>query len=84
MILTDVSAVYMDYGTANEKPIHRIHVKDMRQLLEKNIFPAGSIGPKVESAIRFVENGGEKAIIATLQDAENALKGKTGTMVFRE
>ncbi|MDP7561124.1 MAG: carbamate kinase [Planctomycetota bacterium] len=84
MILTDVSAVYADYGTPNEKPIHRIDVKDMRELLEKDIFPAGSIGPKVESAIRFVENGGEKAIIASLQDAEDALKGKTGTIVVRE
>jgi len=84
MILTDVPAVYLDYGTPKEKPIHKIHLKEMRELSEKDIFPAGSIGPKVESAIRFVENGGEKAIIATLQDAEDALKGKTGTMVFRD
>ena len=56
----------------------------MRELLGKKIFPAGTIGPKVEAAVQFVEKGGEKAIIASLQDAEDALKGKTGTVIVRE
>jgi len=84
MILTDVPAVYLDFGTEKEQPIGRIKVDAMRKLLEKKIFPAGTIGPKVEAAVQFVEKGGEKAIIASLQDAEDALKGKTGTVIVRE
>ena len=84
MILTDVPAVYLGYGTPQEEPLRKIDVKEMRRLFEENIFTAGSIGPKVEAGIRFVENGGEKAIIARLNDAEDALKGKTGTVIVRE
>ena len=59
-------------------------MKSMRQLIEKNIFPAGSIGPKVEAAVQFVEKGGEIAIIASLENAEEALKGKSGTVIIRK
>jgi len=84
MILTDVPAVCLNFGTLEEKPIGRIEVKAMKQLFKNKIFPAGSIGPKVEAAIQFVENGGEKAIISSLDHAEDALKGKTGTIIVRE
>jgi len=83
MILSDVPAVFLDYGMPEEKPIYGIDVKQMRQLFEKGIFAEGTIGPKVEAAMRFVENGGERAIIASLEDAENALKGKAGTFIVR-
>lgn len=84
MILTDVPAVYLNFGTQDAKPIGQIQVESMRQLFEKNIFSAGSIGPKIEAAVRFVENGGERAIIANLEYAEEALKGKTGTIIIGE
>jgi len=83
MILTDVPAVYLNFGTSEQSPIGRIHVKSMRQLIEKNIFPAGSIGPKVEAAVQFVEKGGEMAIVASIENAEEALKGKSGTVIIR-
>lgn len=84
MILTDVPAVYLDFATPEETPIRRIHVDSMRRLLDKNLFPAGTIGPKVEAAVQFVEKGGEMAVIAGLENAEDALKGKSGTIVIRE
>jgi len=84
LILTDVPAVYLNFGTPDEKPIGQIQAESMRKLLEENIFPAGSIGPKIEAAVRFVENGGERAIIADLEHAGEALKGKTGTIIIRE
>jgi len=84
MILTDVPAVCLNFGTPEEKRIGRIKVEAIRELFEKNLFPAGSIGPKVEAAVRFVENGGERAIIASLEHAEDALKGKPGTLIVKE
>ncbi len=84
LILTDVPAVCLDYGTPQEKPIGPIHVREMRGLFERGLFPPGNIGPKVEAAIRFVEHGGERAIIASLESAEEALKGKAGTIIVGE
>jgi len=83
VILTDVPAVYMNFGTGKQTPIGRIQAAEMRALLDKKTFPAGTIGPKVEAAVRFVEKGGEKAIIAGLDQAEDALKGKTGTTIVK-
>lgn len=84
LILTDVPAVYLNFGTESQEPIERIQAGAMRKLLEQKTFPAGTIGPKVEAAVRFVEMGGEKAVIAGLEQAEDALKGKTGTTIIRD
>lgn len=84
IILTDVPGVFLNFGTPEEKPIGRIELRAMKELFEEGVFPAGSIGPKVEAALRFMENGGEKAIISSLENAEDALKGKMGTMIIRE
>ena len=82
LILTDVPSVYLDYGTPQEKPIEQIDAASLKEIANRKIFPDGSIGPKVEAAIRFVECGGEKAIIAHIDQAEDALKGKSGTKIF--
>jgi carbamate kinase len=81
LILTDVPAVYLNFGAHDEKPIGRIRMEEMRKLIEEEGFPPGTIGPKVEAAVRFVEKGGQWAIIASLDHAEEALKGKSGTIV---
>jgi len=84
LILTDVPAVYLNFGKDNQESINRIQASAMRKLLEQKTFPAGTIGPKVEAAVRFVEMGGEKAVIAGLEQAEDALKGKTGTTILKD
>lgn len=83
MILTDVPAVFLDFGTDRQRPITKIDLTAMKELFEADIFPEGSIGPKVEAAIEFVEQGGTKCIISSLDDAENALKGTIGTTIYR-
>ncbi|MDD5203966.1 MAG: carbamate kinase [Desulfobacterales bacterium] len=83
IILTDVQFVYVNYGTPDERPLGKIHVKSMRELYERGLFAAGSIGPKVEAALRFVESGGERAVISNLESATEAIKGKVGTTVYR-
>ena len=83
LILTDVPAVYLDFGTPQQKSIDQIDLPAMKNLLRQGKFPAGSIGPKVAAAIRFVEQGGEKAIIASMDRAEDALKGKSGTLIYK-
>jgi len=77
VILTDVDAVEDGYGTPQARPIHRATPQELRA----RPFPAGSMGPKVEAACRFVEATGGMAAIGRLDDAEALLDGKAGTIV---
>ncbi len=81
MILTDVDSVYIDYNKPSRRPMAKLSVAECRRLLEQGQFPSGSMGPKVESAVKFLESGGESAIITSLELAEEALAGKAGTTV---
>jgi carbamate kinase len=78
LLLTDVAAVELDYGTPDARPIGSISVDELRAMH----FPAGSMGPKVEAACRFVERTGGTAAIGRLGDATQLLSGTTGTIVF--
>ncbi len=84
MILTGVRRVAVNFGKADQRELERTTVSEMRRYLEEEHFPAGSMGPKVEAVIRFLERGGRHAIIAHLDDALPALQGKAGTHVFSD
>lgn len=81
LILTDVEKVFLDYGRPGQRPVDRMTVQECRKYLEEGQFPIGSMGPKIESAICFLESGGERAIISSLEKAEEALAGKAGTTI---
>ena len=83
MILTDVNGAAVNYGKEDERWLEKVTVEELRRYYEEGHFRKGSMGPKVLAAIRFVEWGGERAIIAALDRAVEALEGKTGTQVFR-
>lgn len=78
LLLTDVSAVLAGYGTTNERPIRRATVDELRALS----FPAGSMGPKVEAACRFVEVTGRHCAIGSFDDVPALLAGMAGTTVL--
>ena len=77
LLLTDVPAVERDWGTPKATPIRHVTPAELRRLQ----FEAGSMGPKVEAACRFVEAGGQLAGIGTLGDAAQILAGRAGTVV---
>lgn len=84
VILTDEDGVYVDYGTPDERRLEEVGSDELRQYQDAGEFPEGSMGPKVEAAIRFVEGESRrerKAIIASLDDALDALEGEAGTTV---
>jgi len=81
IIATDVSRVAVDYGTPAERPVERMTVAEARHYLAAGQFPAGSMGPKVEAAVQFMEGGGRRAIIAAIDGIEAALAGKGGTEI---
>jgi len=84
MILTDVDKVYLHFGTKKQRGLKSLRVEQARQYLRNGHFPPGSMGPKIEACIRFIEYGGEKAIITCLDCADDALDGKEGTHILPE
>ncbi len=78
VIATDVDGVYLDWGKPEQRRLGRVTPKELRAYP----FPAGSMGPKVEAAIQFVERTGKRAAIGSLQDIEKIVAGEAGTNVY--
>src|SRR5687767_5160197 len=68
LICTDVEGVYEAFGTPEQRLIETLSLDDAKRMVSDGTFPAGSMGPKVEAAIEFLEHGGEKAIICSLDE----------------
>jgi carbamate kinase len=81
VILTDVPYAYVDYGGPGERPLERVTADELRTHLDAGEFGAGSMAPKVAACLRFVENGGERAVVTTPDRLAGALAGETGTQV---
>ena len=82
IMLTDVDNVYMDYSSKKPRPINEIRLAELERLYDQGQFPAGSMGPKVEAAMMFLKNGGERVIITSAGKLEAALKGEAGTQIL--
>jgi carbamate kinase len=80
VILTDVSNVYLHYNTPEQVALGRVSLEEMDDSLAAGQFATGSMGPKVDAALRFARAGGT-SIIANLVDLEAALAGERGTLV---
>ncbi|WP_309493702.1 carbamate kinase [Candidatus Hecatella orcuttiae] len=83
LILSDVEYAMLNFGKENQKPIRRISVREAEKYLSEGHFLAGSMGPKVVACIRFLKNGGRRAIITSLHKAAEALEGRVGTHLYR-
>ncbi len=81
LILTDVEKAKLNFGKPNEEEVGMITLSQAKQYLAEGHFLAGSMGPKVKACTRFLEWGGRKAIITSLDQAVRALEGKTGTII---
>ncbi|MFM7718109.1 MAG: carbamate kinase [Actinomycetota bacterium] len=79
LILTDVERVVTGFGTDAARPLERLRVAEARALLAAGEFGEGSMAPKVEAACSFLEHGGRRAAIASLEGALGALRGEAGT-----
>ncbi|KLK88943.1 carbamate kinase [Methanoculleus sediminis] len=81
LILTDVERVALNYGRPDRQEIGEMTVREARSHLAAGQFPPGTMGPKIEAAVGFLEAGGERAIIASLEEASTALAGRAGTRI---
>ena len=81
MILTSVPQVFINFGSNDQEALHTVSLREIKKFHKDGQFSPGSMGPKIEAAIRFLEGGGEKVIISHLEDAMVALSGETGTHI---
>lgn len=83
VMLTGVRRVAINFGKPEQKELDVLTIAEGRKYQKEGHFPPGSMGPKIEAALSFVERGGQKAIIAALEDIEMALQGKAGTLITK-
>ena len=84
VILTAVDKVSVNYRQPDQRDLDRITVDQARQYIAQGHFAPGSMLPKVESCIDFVEATGATALITSLERAHDALQGQTGTLIVKE
>jgi len=75
VIATDVPNVMIDFGTPSQRPLGRVTVAELREHAAAGQFARGSMGPKVEAALRFVDAGGTRAVITSLEHIADAVAG---------
>ncbi len=81
VIATDVTNAVVGYGQPDARALGRVTPAELRQLAAEGQFASGSMGPKVEAALRFVEAGGRRAVITALDQIAVGADGRAGTVV---
>lgn len=81
IISTAVDTVYLNFGKENQKPIRRVALPEMKRYLAEGHFMPGSMKPKIEAIIQFLEGGGKKAIVTSPKNLLKAMEGKSGTTI---
>jgi carbamate kinase len=83
LIATDVNGVAIHYGQPEQEFLRTVTVEQAARYLQEEIFPPGSMGPKVEAAMQFIQRGGKRAIITSIETIEDAVAGRAGTEVIK-
>ena len=84
LILTDVDAVYADWGTPQQRALRRLTASEAEQMDSAGAFGEGSMAPKVRAAIDFARRTGGRAIITVLDRGQDAVRGEAGTTITAE
>jgi carbamate kinase len=84
VILTGEPAVFLDYRRPEQRPLRGLDPEQARRHAAAGHFPPGSMGPKVESAVEFVERSGGQALITSVARLDAALRGEDGTTIARQ
>jgi carbamate kinase len=81
IILTNVPQVYLNFGTPREKPIFTMTADEAKKQLDMEQFPPGSMGPKIEAAVEYIEEGGKEVLITSASHLKAALINRSGTRI---
>ncbi len=80
-IMTDVDGVFLNYGKDDQRFLATVRRDDLAKYAELGHFAAGSMGPKVEAVLRFLDHGGEHAVIGYLGSLKETVEGRAGTQI---
>ena len=82
IILTAIDYVYINFNTENQQPLKTTNVDELKRYIDENQFAKGSMLPKIEAAISFIENNPKGSVLITsLNELDAALEGKVGTVI---
>jgi len=81
LISTAVDRVALNYGTPDERPLEHLTAAEACRYLLEGQFPAGSMGPKIEAALNYLDRGGKRVIITSPESIPDALHGLAGTLI---
>jgi len=81
VISTDTDYLYLDYKKSTQRPLHVVGCSELEEYADAGHFPPGNMGPKVESVLRFLMQGGHEAIITSCENLCSAVSGPVGTHI---
>jgi carbamate kinase len=84
IILTEVEKVFLNFNKPDQQSLDEISIDEAKQYLDQKHFPAGSMGPKIQAAIKFVEKTGKDVLITSITKLQEGLAGTTGTRITKE
>ena len=84
VILTDVDAIYVDWGKPTQRALRRLSAGDAERMDQEKAFGEGSMAPKVRAALDFVRRTGGRAVITELSRGREAVRGEAGTTITAE
>ena len=84
LLLTAVPQLYLNWGTAEEKPIKKTNCHELESWYKQGQFPPGTMGPKINAACRFLKNGGKRVVITNIESMRAAFEGTAGTQITKE
>jgi len=80
-ILTAVDKVAINFKKPDQRNLDHMTINEAKKYLQQGQFPKGSMGPKIEAAILFLEQGGEKVVITSIENASNVIVSGGGTVI---
>lgn len=84
LILTDVERVAINFGKPDQRWLDEVSLDEIKGYYDEGHFPPGSMGPKIKAAVNFLEEGGERVIIASLEQGFDAINGRAGTRIVKQ
>ena len=82
LISTGVEKVYINYGQPNQQGLDTITVKEAKGYIKQGQFAQGSMLPKIQAVVQFIENGGKRAVITNPENLREAVTGSVGTLII--
>jgi carbamate kinase len=83
VMLTGVECVALDFGKSTQRAVREMNADEARRHYADGQFPAGSMGPKIDAALRYLAGGGREVVITSLERLHDALAGRAGTRIVQ-